>query len=207
MMPTRKTDFVSALYVRYIRGWIGRNFKEVNILPFEPKEGHSVLLLCNHFSWWDGFLSNLTAVDSLKRRYHVMMQQDQFVKHWVFRFIGAYSIKKGSREMIASLQYSAKLLDDPRNMIVIFPQGELFSNHETNIHVEKGVFKLMEYIKGPCQIVYQAILIDYFESHKPRAYLHQFDCGVAGEITFAQLKQRINEFHLQALESQKVMKH
>lgn len=207
MIPTRKKEFWSAVYIRYVRWWISRNFKEVKIMPFEPRASHSVLMLCNHFSWWDGFIANWTAVYNLKRRYHVMMQQDQFLQRSYLRYIGAYSIKKGSRELLESLTYSARLLDDARNMIVIFPQGELYSNHETHIHVEKGVYKLIEQIKGPCQVVYHCILIDYFESLKPRAYIHQFDCGLAGEITFEELKQRINDSHRQALENQKVMKH
>jgi hypothetical protein len=47
-------------------------------------------------------------------------------------------MKKGSREMLESLAYSANLLNNPENLVTIFPQGELYSNHETYIHVEKG---------------------------------------------------------------------
>jgi 1-acyl-sn-glycerol-3-phosphate acyltransferase len=207
MLPTRKTDFWSAMFLRYVRLSTGRNFKAVHIIPFEPKPGHSVLMLCNHFSWWETFLTNLSAADSLKRRWHGMMQQDQAMKHWYLRYIGLFGIKKGSREILASLNYAAGLLQDSRNMIVVCPQGEIRSNHETHIHVEKGVYKLTQLIEAPCQVVYHCILIDYFESLKPSAYIHQFDCGVAGEFTFDELKQRINDFHQQALTNQINMKH
>lgn len=207
MKPTRKTDFWSNIYLKYINWWIKRNFKSIQIQPFTPRPGHSILLLCNHFSWWDGMIANLTAVYNLKRKYYVMMQEDQFDKHWYFRFIGAYSIKKGSREMLASLTYSAGILDNPESLIVIFPQGELYSNHETHIHVEKGVYKLMEQIKGPCQVVYHCILIDYFEAHHPSAYIHLHDLGNANELTFDQLKENINKAHQQALKDQIKMEH
>ncbi|MFC0515436.1 lysophospholipid acyltransferase family protein [Mucilaginibacter angelicae] len=207
MVPSRKKKFWSKLYIGYVRWWISRNFKEVNVQPFEPRPGHSTLLLSNHFSWWDGFIANWTAVYNLKKQYYVMMQQDQFDQRSYLRYIGAYSIQKGSRAMLESLAYSAGILDQPDNLIVIFPQGELYSNHETHIHVEKGVYKLMQQIKGPCQVVYHCILIDYFESLKPRAYVHLFDLGVANELTFEQLKENINLAHQQALKNQINMEH
>jgi 1-acyl-sn-glycerol-3-phosphate acyltransferase len=207
MVPSRKKKFWSKLYIGYVRWWISRNFKEVNVQPFEPRPGHSILLLSNHFSWWDGFIANWTAVYNLKKQYYVMMQQDQFDQRSYLRYIGAYSIQKGSRAMLESLTYSAGILDKPDNLIVIFPQGELYSNHETHIHVEKGVYKLMQQIKGQCQVVYHCILIDYFESLKPRAYVHLFDLGVANQLTFEQLKENIYQAHQQALKNQINMEH
>ncbi|GAA3973137.1 lysophospholipid acyltransferase family protein [Mucilaginibacter dorajii] len=207
MLPTRKTDFWSALFLRLVKRRAKRSFKKVDIMPFEPKPGHAVLMLCNHFSWWETILTNMSAADSLKRRWHGMMQQEQAEKHWYLRYIGLFSIKKGSRELLASLAYAARLLEDPANMVVVCPQGEIRSNHETHINIEKGVQKLIEQIKTPCQVVYHCILIDYFESFKPSAYIHQFDCGVAGECTFEELKQRVNNFHQQALQNQINMKH
>ena len=139
MVPSRKKKFWSKLFIRCVKWWIGRNFKEVNVQPFEPRPGHSILLLTNHFSWWDGFIANRTAVYDLKKQFYIMMQQDQFDQHRYFRYIGAYSIQKGSRAILDSLSYSAGILNDPDNLIVIFPQGELYSNHETHIRVETGV--------------------------------------------------------------------
>jgi hypothetical protein len=136
-----------------------------------------------------------------------MMQHDHFVKHWYFKYWGAFSMKKGSRDMLESLTYSAGLLNDPENLVTIFPQGKLCSNHITYIHVEKGIERLIKQISGPCQIVYQCTLIDYFEGLKPRAYIHQFDCGVAGKVPFEELKLRINDFHQQALKNQVNIPH
>ncbi|NOW96723.1 lysophospholipid acyltransferase family protein [Mucilaginibacter sp. SG564] len=207
MLPSRQNDTLSRMFYRFMRWWMGRNFKEINIQPFEPRAGHSILLLTNHFSWWDGFFANYAAFNNLKRRLYIMMQHDHFLKHWYFKYLGAFSMKKSSREMLESLTYSAGLLNNPENLVTIFPQGALYSNHETYIHVENGIERLIKQIKGPCQIIYQCTLIDYFESLKPRAYIHHFDCGVAGEVRFEELKQRINNFHQQALQKQANMEH
>jgi 1-acyl-sn-glycerol-3-phosphate acyltransferase len=207
MLPSRQNDTLSRMFYRFMRWWMGRNFKEINIQPFEPRPGHSILLLTNHFSWWDGFFANYAAFNNLKRRLYIMMQHDHFLKHWYFKYLGAFSMKKGSREMLESLTYSAGLLNNPENLVTIFPQGALYSNHETYIHVENGIERLIKQIKGPCQIVYQCTLIDYFEGLKPRAYMHHFDCGIAGEVPFEELKQHINDFHQQALKKQANMEH
>ena len=207
MLPSRQNDTLSKMFYRFMRWWMRHNFKEINIQPFEPRPGHSVLLLTNHFSWWDGFFANYAAFNNLKRRLFIMMQHDHFVNHWYFKYLGAFSMKKGSREMLESLTYSAGLLSNPENLVTIFPQGELCSNHITYIHIENGIDRLIKQIKGPCQIVYQCTLIDYFEGLKPRAYIHHFDCGVAGEIPFEELKRCINDFHQQALKNQVNMAH
>jgi hypothetical protein len=55
--------------------------------------------------------------------------------------------------------------------------------------------------------VYSCTLIDYFESLKPSAFIHLFDCGVAGEKPFEQLVQHINNCHQQALKDQVNVDH
>ena len=136
-----------------------------------------------------------------------MMQHDHLEKRWLFNYFGGFSIEKGTREMVRSLQYAAGLLNDPQNLVVVFPQGELISNHATEVSIERGIDRLIKNIKGPCQVVYSCVLIDYFESLKPSAYIHLFNCGVAGEVPFDDLVKNINTFHRQALKNQVNIEH
>jgi 1-acyl-sn-glycerol-3-phosphate acyltransferase len=170
MIPSRRKELACVLLNPFVGWWVRRRFKVIKAMPFEPKPGHSIFLLLNHFSWWDGFLGNFLAV-ATKRKYYFMMQHDHFMKHFYFKYVGAFSMKKCSRDMVESLAYTAKLLSEPENLVVVFPQGELCSNHITEIHVEKGIERIIKQIKGPCQIVYACTLIDYFESLKPSAYV------------------------------------
>jgi 1-acyl-sn-glycerol-3-phosphate acyltransferase len=163
--------------------------------------------LCNHFSWWDGFFGNYLAYWALHRKLYIMMQHDHLEKRMLFNLFGGFSIEKGSREMIKSLWYAADLLNNPDNLVVVFPQGQLISNHATNVQIEKGIERLIKHIKGPCQIVYSCTLIDYFESLKPSAYIHLFDCGTADACNFEQLTNQINQYHAQALKNQVNMAH
>ncbi|UEG53232.1 lysophospholipid acyltransferase family protein [Mucilaginibacter daejeonensis] len=207
MIPHRRNKFVSDWFAKYMRYRIFKAFNRVVVTPFEPKEGHSILLLCNHFSWWDGFLANYLAFWHLKRTLFIMMQRDHLEKRMFFNLTGGFSIEKGARDMIESLNYAANLCNDPRNLVVVFPQGELISNHTTHIEIGQGIERLVKRIKGPCQIIYSCTLIDYFESLKPSAFIHLFDCGVAGEVPFTELAQRMNTFHQQALADQLHVEH
>jgi len=177
-------------------------FNKIKIPPFKPKEGHSVLLFCNHFSWWDGFFAGYLTYWHIKRNYYVMMQHDQLdTRKWI-RWLGGFSINRSSREAIKSLQYAAQLLSTPENLVTVFPQGALYSTQTKEIVVERGIEILLKNIKGPCQIVYSCVLTDYFESLKPSLFYHLFDCGVVGETSFEELTQKINTFHQQALKDQ-----
>jgi 1-acyl-sn-glycerol-3-phosphate acyltransferase len=202
MIPARRVKLFSNWFAMYMRFRMRRAFNRLVVTPFTPKPGHSVLLLCNHFSWWDGLWGNYLAYWHLDRHLYIMMQEDHLQKRMLLNLFGGFSINRSSREMIKSLQYAAGLLNNPKNLVVVFPQGELISNHTTEIKVEKGIERLIKNIKGPCQIVYNCALIDYFESLKPSVFFHLYDCGVAGEVPFDELIARINIFHQQALKAQ-----
>jgi 1-acyl-sn-glycerol-3-phosphate acyltransferase len=207
MIPARRSNILSNWFAIYMRYRMRKAFKQVVVMPFTPKPGHSILLLCNHFSWWDGFFGNYLAYWHLKRKLYIMMQQDHLEKRMLFNLFGGFSIEKGSRETIKSLWYAADLLNDPENLVVVFPQGELMSNHATEVIIERGIERLIKHIKGSCQIVYSCVLIDYFESLKPSAYIHLFDCGVASEVQFDDMVKNINNYHQQALKTQVNVEH
>jgi 1-acyl-sn-glycerol-3-phosphate acyltransferase len=207
MIPARRIKLFSNWFAIYMRYRMRRAFNRLVVTPFTPKPGHSVLLLCNHFSWWDGLWGNYLAYWHLNRHLYIMMQEDHLQKRMLLNLFGGFSINRSSREMIKSLQYAAGLLNDPENLVVVFPQGELISNHTTEINVEKGIERLIKNIKGPCQIVYNCALIDYFESLKPSVFFHLYDCGVAGEVPFDELITRINTFHQHALKAQIDVEH
>jgi 1-acyl-sn-glycerol-3-phosphate acyltransferase len=207
MIPARRVKLFSNWFAMYMRYRMRRAFNKLVVMPFTPKPGHSILLLCNHFSWWDGLWGNYLAYWHLDRKLYIMMQEDHLKKRMLLNLFGGFSINRSSREMIKSLQYAAGLLNDPENLVVVFPQGELISNHTTEIKVEKGIERLIKNIKGPCQIVYNCALIDYFESLKPSVYFHLFDCGLAGEVSFEELIVRVNTFHQQALQAQVNVEH
>lgn len=208
MIAARRKKFLADVFAKYMRYRMQKTFNRLQVVtPFIPKPGHSVLLLCNHFGWWDGLWANYLAYWHLYRKSYIMMQEDHLLARMWLNHCGAFSINRSSREMIRSLQHAADILKYPENLVIVFPQGELISNHTNDIKVEKGIERLIKNIKGPCQIIYNCALVEYFESLKPSVYFHLFDCGVAGELTFEELSAKINASHRQALQDQLNVAH
>lgn len=207
MIPQRSNTFLKKLFAPYLAYRLRKAFKvfqhdEVKILP-----GHSILLLCNHFSWWDGFFAGHLTQTYLHRNFHIMMQEDHLQKRRFFNRLGGFSINRKSKEVVTSLQYAAQLLDDPKNLVTVFPQGELVSNHTNEINIERGIDYIVKKIKGDCQVIYYSAFIEYFESMKPSVYIHFLDCGTNHNFEYEKVKALISDHHKKALKEQVNVAH
>ncbi len=126
-----------------------------------------VLLLANHFSWWDGFIARRVNIKLFKRKFHVMMLEEELVKRPFLRKLGAFSIRRNSRTALQSLDYAANILKDPGNMLLLFPQGRFQSSHQHPLTFEKGWIHILERAPNNCRLVFMVNLFDYFEHRQP----------------------------------------
>jgi len=208
MITSKRHKLFYRLFLPFMRWRLLRTFSALNLYnQIEVKPDHSILLLCNHFSWWDGFLAAYLGHFVFHKKLFTMMQEDHLKQRLWLRRLGSFSISRTSRDMLKSMQYAALQLDDPESLVTVFPQGSLQSNHSTEIRIEKGISYLIKNIKGNCQIMYAAVLMDYFESFKPTAYFHLLDCGTNHDFNLQRLTKQVNDFHRQALENQVNVRH
>ena len=207
MIPQRSNRLVKKLFAPYLAYRLRKAFKVLKHDDVEVFPGHSVLLLCNHFSWWDGFFSGHLTQTYLKRDFFIMMQEDHLQKRMFFNRVGGFSINRKSKEVVESLQYAAKLLDNPNNLVAIFPQGALESNHIDEINIERGIDYIVKKIKGDCQVIYYSAFIEYFESLKPSVYFRFLNCGTNHDFDFEKVKVMINDHHKKALKEQRNAEH
>lgn len=126
-----------------------------------------VLLIANHISWWDGFWAVYVNEQLLHRKFHFMMLEEQLKKHWYFQYTGGFSVRKHSRTVVESLRYAAELLSDPQNMVLLFPQGEIQSMHQQDIHFESGLEQILKNKEKKVQVLMMASLPDYFSEPRP----------------------------------------
>jgi 1-acyl-sn-glycerol-3-phosphate acyltransferase len=202
MIPQRRSGLLHKLFMPYVAYRLKKAFNKFEYNHINIRSGHSILFLCNHFSWWDGFWAGQLAHIYLHRNFYIMMQEDHLQKRMFFNRLGGFSMNKKSKEVIQSLQYAASLLENPANLVTVYPQGALESNHTDYIKIEKGIAYIVKKIKGDCQIVYSSVLIDYFESLKPSVYCHLLDCGTNHDFDLERLQQQINEHHRAAIKKQ-----
>ena len=170
----------------YIGRIIGSDFKTFDFNQVVFDKDRSILVLCNHFSWWDGFFIFQINRLYFRKHFHIMVTEDNYRKVWFFKYLGSFSVKRNSRSVVESLEYAGKLLDDPQNLVLIFPQGKLHSNHLESIHFEKGLINMVNSSNKKFQYVFAAIFSDFFANRKPSiyCYLKQWE---AEEFTSLQL--------------------
>lgn len=181
---------------------IARNFNSVCINGEFTDNKNSVLVIANHVSWWDGFWVEYLNQKLLQRKFHFMMLENQLKKHWYFRYTGGYSVKKKSRSIIDSINYSIKLLQQCGNMVLIFPQGEIHSIHNDVLVFDKGVERIINKIAPKTQVVFVVNLIDYLSNRKPKLYIY-VKPFLAQELQYINTENEYNVFYKKALNFQK----
>ncbi len=131
-----------------------------------PAKG-PVLLIANHFSWWDGFIAREVNTAVFKRRLHVMMLEEELSKRPFLRKMGAFSIRRKSRGALQSLNYAAALLDNPDHLLLLFPQGEFQTTHRYPLNFQNGWYRILEKAPQDTQIFFMACLSDFFRHQRP----------------------------------------
>ena len=172
MIKPKSNSIIFTFFSWYISKIIGKDFAAFhhNNVPFEINK--AILLLANHFSWWDGFLIFHLNKIYFKKKFHVMVLQDTAEKVKFLKYLGAFSVQKNAKSIVKSLDYAGELLDNPENLVLIFPQGELHSAHVSSISFEKGVTRIISASKKQFQYIFAAVLIDYFDKRKPTVTTH-----------------------------------
>ncbi len=159
----------------YIKWAVGKTFHELLFNDIAIDKSKSVLLIGNHFSFWDGLILYCVNDKLLKKNLHVMILEETARKERFLRYVGAFSVKKDSKSILQSLDYAAELLSDPANLVLMFPQGRLYANFVTNIKFEKGIMRIIEKAAGNFQIIFASTFIQYFKHKKPTATVYLKD--------------------------------
>ena len=193
MLEAKHHFFFYPFFQHYSSWKIGRNFHEVKVIGTFDDQQLPILLLANHVSWWDGFWIMNLDMKVLKRKFHFMMLEEQLRKHWYFRLSGGYSVRKNSKSVLESLQYTVDLLQDSQNMVLMFPQGRITSHYQYPIDFEKGLERVMQKCKNPIQIVFLVNLPEYFVNPKPTLFMHIQ--SYLGRRSFEDIQTAYNEFY------------
>lgn len=172
--------------VRLLFGWyldisIKFNLRRINYNAIAIDPSRSVLLLANHYSFWDTLLVYYLNKHFFKKKTHVLIIE-KTMQRWPFlRHMGAFSITPNSKDMLASLNYAGNLLNDPGNLVLIYPQGKLYSNFSTEIIFEQGLSRVIQQSTKTFQCVMMASFIENFEHKKPGAYIYLKSTDIASD--------------------------
>lgn len=170
-----------------------RHFRRIRLIGKVPERNVPILMIANHFSWWDGFLQYQINKNNLHRRFHVMMLEEQLQKYRFLRRVGAFSIKKNSRGIVESLKHCVDILQDPANILLLFPQGQIQTMHTRDFKFEKGLEFILARV-DKVQVVFNINLVDYFSDKKPELSIYFEECPIAKCGKSIDIQTAFNEF-------------
>lgn len=205
MIRSQHKPFFVHFFNVYSRLMINLHFKKVTINTDSTFGNAPILLLGNHFSWWDGFFMVYANLKLFHRKLHVMMLEEQLQQRMFLNKAGAFSIKKGTRSVLESLDYCVEILGSKSNLLVMFPQGEIQSTYISRIKFEKGIGHLLSRINSDVQLVFMSSFVDYFSSRKPQLniYLESYYPSDESALSNVGLENAYNHFYNNCRDLQK----
>ena len=196
------------LFTGFFLAWFfRRRFNKMIISQVDIMPNHSYLLMCNHFSFWDGFWAAYLSLNGIHEKqpmtgFYIMILKKQLKKNMWMRYFGCFSISPGSVTVNESLDYAAEILNTPGNLLLMYPQGNLESSHIRHIEIKEGINDIISRVKGKCQLIWSSNIVEYFESLKPSIYFNMLDCGTNKDFDLERLSEKINTHHKKAIQKQ-----
>jgi 1-acyl-sn-glycerol-3-phosphate acyltransferase len=167
MIYPKNNRLMKWMFDTYVKWLVGKTFRQFLYNEVELDSNRSVLLVANHFSFWDGLILYVLNDKLLHKKFHVMILEDTARREGMLRYAGAFSVSKNSRDVLESLNYAAELLNQPGNLLLMFPQGKLYSNFVNRVHFEQGLLKIIKKAEGKFQLLFAATFIQYLKHKKP----------------------------------------
>jgi 1-acyl-sn-glycerol-3-phosphate acyltransferase len=200
MYKARHNRFYLGFIVAYYKLLTRIYFRGIKVYGSPNQENRPVLLLQNHFSWWDGYWSLFLSTVIFKKRFHVMMLEEELEKHMFLNRCGVYSVKKNDREVIESLNYSRDILNSPANLVTIYPEGEIGSLHRQTFRFAKGPEWILKRSKNEIAVYFAIVLIDYFSLPRPLISIYLLNYN--GSNRTGEMSEAYNAFYQECVKKQ-----
>ena len=201
MIKARHIPFYVWLFNQYSRIMLKRHFHEININSNVNPENKPIIIVANHFSWWDGFYVVYINYKIFHKKLHVMMLEEQLKKHRILSKAGAFSVTKGKKSILESIDYCISLLNNPCNLLLFYPQGEIQSSYAFPVKFDKGLLKILEATDKEFQLLFLVVLTDYFSNKKPVLNLNMME--FSGQFNHGEIEKAYNSFMARCIQNQK----
>ena len=183
---------ISKYYSKYLILFFFRNTRYIG--QYEEKN-LPILIISNHFSWFDGFIQIALNFKVFKRRFNFMMLEKELKKNMFLTKIGACSINKGKRSSIESLEYAVEMLQNKENLFLFFPQGSIKSIYTREFTFEKGLLSyILDNMKNDYQLVFNLNLIDYNAFCRPEMSVYYETQTINVNTSAEDVEREFNRF-------------
>jgi 1-acyl-sn-glycerol-3-phosphate acyltransferase len=194
-------------YLNFI-SWYSRirmrwHFKSIQIIGEFGKTDAPLLVISNHFSWWDGFFVQYLNQNIFKRNFYFMMLEEQLKKRMFLNKCGGFSVNKNPKDLINSVNHAASLLEDKNNLVLIFPQGRIETKYRFPFEFERGIEEIVKRTSIPVQIIFIANIIDYFSDPSPSLYIYYDQPDFGAQPGKEMIENAYNTFFSDCVSKQK----
>lgn len=193
MIKAKHHWFIYPFLLWYGQTRIKIHFNKIKMEGKQIDNDLPLLIIANHFSWWDGFFIALLNQKKFQKKFHIMMEKKQLDQNPILKGGGIFSVTKKSREAVETLRYSTELLKHSENMVALFPQGKFESAYQHPLHFEKGVEWIIKKAENRIRLVFVANQVEYFDTVKPNLFIH-FEEYTPGEKNIGQIEKDYNDF-------------
>lgn len=171
MLKAKKRPILDSLCYLYLKRMLRKQFDSVEICGLMHLEKidpeRPVLAFANHTNWWDGLVVFFLTRFLPHKFWYCMMEEKQLCQYPFFRWLGAFSIDLSHPTRAAqSIRYGLKLLHSPKNLVWVFPEGELKNFHRP-ICIRPGTSFLAQHVPHaqllPCSFGYL-----FFDKNRPK---------------------------------------
>jgi hypothetical protein len=95
------------------------------------------------------------------------------------------------------------LLQQPENVVLMFPQGQIHSLYNDNVHFESGIERIIHKVSPDTQILFTANLVDYLSDSKPNLFIY-IKTFTAKNLSKVDIAEEYENFYHQVINTQKV---
>lgn len=198
MVRNKDNWLIYTFFSWYISHRVTKYFYEIkfNNIKIDPEK--AVLIIANHFSWWDGFLFFHLNKLVFKKKFHIMVLEETIRKNSFMKYTGAFSVSKGSKSILETLEFAGNLLNVPQNLLLIFPQGKLYSNFVEEVDFEKGLVKMISFSQNKFQYIFAASFIEHFSQAKATAFIYLKNWETTNFASLAAVQSAYQEHYQQS---------
>ena len=202
MIESQHTWFHTRFFDVYLCFIIRKHFHSVKIINrgFKPATG-AILAIANHVSWWDGFWLYMLNREVFRKKFHVLMLEEQLKERRFLAKIGAIGLRKASRDIIKALSFCTQVLRDEKNVLFYFPEGKINPMNHKKVHFQKGVMRLIENLDASAQLFFVASFVEYYSNKKPTLYINYKSVSHLSFTSIEELQLEYNTFLTQCREA------
>lgn len=184
MIPAKRVGWFNAWFSGVARSKIHASFQEVRAYGLDEARALAaeapLLILSNHTSWWDPLVAIHLSTHLLNTEGHAMMDAKNLRRLPFFALVGAFGVDLDKpSDGAAAMRYAARVLDAPRKMVWVYPQGRERPVTERPLGFRPGSAEIARVAKK-ARVLPVALRYEHGGSEKPSLWL-SFGPPIAAE--------------------------